>query len=124
MPLRSWEQVLLREYMNWTCFDALSVLAAVVLLVETISALIGMGCLSCNAKEFTLVRWGSGLYLADACRLMSIAVSIHCHRTTRGAGYTTPVSKAVSHGGCGIHLAWEGTTGEASPPYPVPQSHY
>ena len=123
MPLRLWEQVLQREYMNWTFFDALSVLAAVVLLVETISALIGMGCLSCNAKEFTLVRWGSGLYLADACRLMSIAVSIHCHRTTRGAGYTTPVSKAVSHGGCGIHLAWEGTTGKASPPYPVPQSH-
>ena len=120
MQLRSWGQVQLSEYTNVTDF----VLAAVVLLVKTISVLIGMGYLSCKAKETTLVRWGSGLYLADAWRLMSIAVYIHCHRTTRAAGYTTPVSKTVSHGGCGIHLAWEGTTGEVSAPYPVPTSLY
>ena len=75
-----------------------------------------LGC-----KESTLVRGGCGLYLADVWRVMSIAV--HRHSTTRGAGHTSPTSKAVSHGGCGIHLAWEGTTGEASPPYPVPQRH-
>ena len=66
MALRSWGQVLLSEYTNVTLFDSLSVLAAVVLPVTTISALIGMGCLSPKAKETTLVRWGSGLYLADA----------------------------------------------------------
>ena len=75
-----------------------------------------LGC-----KESTVVRGGCGLYLADVWRVMSIAV--HRHSTTRGAGYTSPTSKAVSHGGCGIHLTWEGTTGEASPPYLVPQSH-
>ena len=102
MPLRPLGQVLLLEYTKVIVFDALSVLAA--------------DTLSCNAKVSTLVRWGSGLYLADAWRLMSIAAYIHCHRRTRGACYTTPVSKAVSHGGSGIHLAWEGTTGEISPP--------
>ena len=75
-----------------------------------------LGC-----KESTLVRGRCGLYLADVWQVMSIAV--HRHSTTRCAGHTSPTSKAVSHCGCGIHLAWEGTTGEASPPYPVSQSH-
>ena len=75
-----------------------------------------LGC-----KESTLVRGRCGLYLADVWQVMSIAV--HRHSTTRCAGHTSPTSKAVSHCGCGIHLAWEGTTGKASPPYPVPQRH-
>ena len=63
-----------------------------------------LGC-----KESTLVRGRCGLYLADVWRVMSIAV--HRHSTTRGAGYTSP----ISHGRCVIHRGEE-TTGEASPP--------
>ena len=75
-----------------------------------------LGCKGINSGS-----GGCGLYLADVWRVMSIAV--HRHSTTRCAGHTSPTSKAVSHCGCGIHLAWEGTTGKASPLYPVPQRH-